>query len=214
MFHGFFIVGLAGATVVVSMFATQPASANKASEMAAILESCNSSTGQPQARIDACTRLIDSRYFTGDLLTNAFSFRSLSYIQLGQYERAIEDAGRAIARNPKEAGHFYARGTAYAQLKQFPRAIQDFDKAIALEPSEVNFNNRAYTYFQMGEFRRAIQDYDQTVALNPKSAGYRYMRGLAKLRSNDASGGNADIAAAVAIEPQVAEQYAAAGVTP
>ncbi len=54
---------------------------------------------------------------------------------------------------------------------------------------------------------RAIADYGAAVALNPKDAGSLYCRGMAKLRGGDKTGGNADIAAAKAIKPDIAEQY-------
>src|ERR1051325_5618980 len=108
------ITGLVGAAFAVSMLATQPASADKAGEMAALAESCSNVESQPQARLDACTRMIESRYFTDKRLTLAFHFRSVSHFQLGQHQRAIEDAGRAIGRDPKFAGAFYMRGAFYA----------------------------------------------------------------------------------------------------
>ena len=40
------------------------------------------------------------------------------------------------------------------------------------------------------------------------------MRGIAKLKLSDAAGGNADIAAAKAILPDVAEKFADYGVNP
>jgi len=40
------------------------------------------------------------------------------------------------------------------------------------------------------------------------------VRGLAKLKTNDASGGNADIAAAKALDPTIADTYTAYGVGP
>ena len=40
------------------------------------------------------------------------------------------------------------------------------------------------------------------------------MRGLAKLKSGDRAGGNADIAAAAALDPKIAAIYAGYGVKP
>jgi hypothetical protein len=47
--------------------------------------------------------------------------------------------------------------------------------------------------------------------LNPKSASSFYGRGFAKLKKGDSAGGEADIAAAKAINPAIAEQYAGYG---
>jgi hypothetical protein len=49
---------------------------------------------------------------------------------------------------------------------------------------------------------------------DPKLASSLYVRGLARLKTADASNGNADIAAAKAIDPKIADTYAGYGVTP
>jgi hypothetical protein len=46
-------------------------------------------------------------------------------------------------------------------------------------------------------------DYSSALRVNPKSASSLYGRGLAKLKKGDTSGGNADIAAAKAIEANI-----------
>lgn len=48
--------------------------------------------------------------------------------------------------------------------------------------------------------------------LNPKVSFSLYGRGLAKLKSGDTAGGNADIVAAKAMNPKVADRYAKYGV--
>jgi hypothetical protein len=53
----------------------------------------------------------------------------------------------------------------------------------------------------------AIADDDAVAALNPTDAGSLFFRGMAKLRNGDKTGGDADIASAKAIKPDVAEQY-------
>jgi hypothetical protein len=45
-----------------------------------------------------------------------------------------------------------------------------------------------------------------------KDAGSLYGRGMAKLKTGDTVGGNVDIAAAKAIKPEIAEEYAGYGV--
>jgi len=66
---------------------------------------------------------------------------------------------------------------------------------------------------KLGAFDRAIADYGAAVAKNPKDADSLYGRGMAKLKSGDRAGGEADIAAAKAIKPDIAEVYRGYGVT-
>lgn len=193
--------------------------------------------------------MIQSKYFIDGALTDAYASRADAYFHLRQYQRAVDDSTRTIARKPDylvaymtralsyqflrqfqpaiedhtkvlalepepEAGNFNARGAAYTAAGQYKDAISNFNMAIALAPTSTSYNNRGYCYLLLGQFKRAIEDYDRAVAMAPNSAGVLYMRGIAKLRSNDKPGGNADIAAAVALEPKIAEEFAAAGVKP
>jgi hypothetical protein len=52
------------------------------------------------------------------------------------------------------------------------------------------------------------------LAQRPKFARSLYLRGLSRLKTRDAAGGDADIAAAKAIDPKIADEYARYGVTP
>jgi tetratricopeptide (TPR) repeat protein len=66
---------------------------------------------------------------------------------------------------------------------------------------------------KIGAFDPAIADYAAAIATNPKDADSLYGRGMAKLKSGDKSGGEADIAAAKAIQPDIADVYADYGIT-
>jgi hypothetical protein len=54
---------------------------------------------------------------------------------------------------------------------------------------------------------RALRDFDVAMRFDPKNALALYARGLTLLKKGDAEAGRADIAAAKAINPDVAEQY-------
>jgi hypothetical protein len=58
--------------------------------------------------------------------------------------------------------------------------------------------------FKRGELDRAIADFDASLRLDPKMAGSLYVRGVIKLKKGDTAGGNTDIAAAKAIQKDVA----------
>jgi tetratricopeptide (TPR) repeat protein len=66
--------------------------------------------------------------------------------------------------------------------------------------------------YKLGAFREAIADYGAAIAQNPKDAGSLYGRGMAKLKAGNIADGNADIAAAKAVEPDIADIYAGYGV--
>jgi hypothetical protein len=66
----------------------------------------------------------------------------------------------------------------------------------------------------MGRWADAIADYDAALHVDPNIASSRYKRGLAKLRMGHATQGNADVAAAKAIDAHIADLYAPMGVHP
>jgi Flp pilus assembly protein TadD len=68
-------------------------------------------------------------------------------------------------------------------------------------------DSRGFTYLKLGQFVKAIDDYNAVLARNPMDAGSLYGRGIAKLRTGDGSSGRADIAAANAVQPDIAEEY-------
>ena len=66
----------------------------------------------------------------------------------------------------------------------------------------------------MRQLPQAIADYDAALKVDPDPASALFGRGVARRRMGDVSGGNADIAAAIAIDGTVAEQLARRGVVP
>jgi tetratricopeptide (TPR) repeat protein len=73
---------------------------------------------------------------------------------------------------------------------------QDYEQAAALEE-----------LFAMVGLGRSIADLDAALKRNPQLAGSRYLRSVARQKRGDAAGGDADIASAIAIEPDIAGRY-------
>ena len=69
-------------------------------------------------------------------------------------------------------------------------------------------------HFRLRHFELAIRDYDAAIAAEPKVASSFYVRGLARAQQGDRRGADADLAAAVALDPGVAARYAGYGVGP
>jgi tetratricopeptide (TPR) repeat protein len=75
-------------------------------------------------------------------------------------------------------------------------------------------DSRGLVLLRMGEYDKSIADYDASLKINPKNAWSLYGRGIDKLRKRENSGGEADIAQATAIWPQVADEFKRRGITP
>jgi len=126
--------------------------------------------------------------------------------------RRIREYSKAIQLNPNDALAFIGRGAAFGFKGEYDHAIRDLEQAIRLDPRDPEaFNNRAFVHFRSGKFESAIADYDMALSLNPKSAEALFGRGTARLKIADAAG-NADIAAAYAVNAHVAEDMARLGI--
>ena len=55
--------------------------------------------------------------------------RGISYIEKGEFDKAIADYTEAIRLNPKNAKAYYNRGTSYAKKGEQDKADADFAKA-------------------------------------------------------------------------------------
>ena len=73
---------------------------------------------------------------------------------------------------------------------------------------------RGFAYLKLGQLDKALADYDAAFALTKSAdhADWLYVRGVAKLKKGDATGGNADIASAKAMKSDIAEEYATYGI--
>ena len=60
----------------------------------------------------------------------------------------------------------------------------------------------------------AIKEYDTVLRSDPEKPYSLYGRGMAKRRKGDVTGGEADMLAAKAIKPDIAEKFAEIGVRP
>jgi tetratricopeptide (TPR) repeat protein len=86
---------------------------------------------------------------------------------------------------------------------------------LGIAPNDANImDSRGFAYLRLRRLDDGLADYDEALKLNPKQASSLYGRGLAKLKKGDAAGGEADIAAAKAIQADIAEEFARYGVTP
>jgi tetratricopeptide (TPR) repeat protein len=101
---------------------------------------------------------------------------------------------------------------AKAIIGELQAALSDCNEALRLESNvAATFDSRGLTYLKMGQWDLAIDDYSSALRLDPKLASSLYGRGLAKLKTGDKAG-DADIAAAKAIETTIVRDFARYGV--
>src|SRR5258708_20288873 len=74
--------------------------------------------------------------------------------------------------------------------------------------------SRGVVRLRLGDYDKSIADFDAALALRPKSAWSLYGRGIAKSRRSYAVEGQADLTAAAAIWPSIADDFAKRRITP
>ena len=89
------------------------------------------------------------------------------------------------------------------QIKSCSELIQSGTEA--KENVAVAYFNRALAYENKEDYARAIADYSEALRLDPNDADSLFYRGLDKGRLGDKAGGEADIAAAKRINPNVGQ---------
>jgi tetratricopeptide (TPR) repeat protein len=92
--------------------------------------------------------------------------------------------------------------------------LADCDRSLQLDVASANaHDSRGFVLYRLNRFGAAIADFSKSIVLNAKLASAWYGRGLAKLRIKDLTAAR-DIARAKAIEPGIAERFAAYGIRP
>lgn len=85
---------------------------------------------------------------------------------LNRREEALDDIGKAIELNPKQAKCYYVRGVLLIELRRYQESISDFSKAIELCPSYSSFyTNRGYAYSELGQYENALVDFGKAIKL-------------------------------------------------
>lgn len=160
--------------------------------------------------LDAAARTVaptaDERLRIAQLYEGASAYAAA----VGQYDLWIhahpEDRELPAALN----GRCWARALTGQDL---PKALDDCNKALRLAPHTASFlDSRGLVRLRLGDWDKAITDYDEALKLNPKMAWSLYGRGLAKRHKGLTKEGDADIAAAVAITPELPERAKKFGV--
>jgi tetratricopeptide (TPR) repeat protein len=150
----------------------------------------------------------DARWTLGQLYANAGQFPEAVL----QYTKWID----SNAQGNKEMSSFLnSRCWIRAQWgHELDEALQDCNGALKLRPDSAAYlDSRGLVYLRKGDFKSSIADYD-SVLRKQQIPWSLYGRGIARLRTGDTARGNADIAAATALDKNIGAKAAKEGITP
>ncbi len=110
---------------------------------------------------------------------NDFLKKAKDTLSKGDTKEAIELAGQAIARDPKDPQGYLFRGVVHESMQRHGEAIQDFDKAIELNPKMAEaYDRRGSEHFKLGHIQESIKDFDKFLELRPAAKPGHWKRGI------------------------------------
>lgn len=145
-------------------------------------------------------------------LADAYNNRGLAWRLKGDPARALQDFDAALYLSPGNVDALYNRGLSLSDLKQYDRALAEFGALLQRRPGDFEIlEARAVVFLHLARFDAAVADYDLVLKASPNAASALFGRGLARRSAGDPARGNADIAAAKALQPGIADTFARVG---
>lgn len=99
---------------------------------------------------------------------------------MGNLQKALQDANKAIELDPKSSVAYVARGIIYSGLRHYQEAIVNYNKAIELDERSIQaYSDRGSVYGLLGNYKKCIEDTSKAIELDPKYNYSYYSRGWA-----------------------------------
>jgi tetratricopeptide (TPR) repeat protein len=145
-----------------------------------------------------------------------FVNRGNVYLDKHQYDLALHDLDEALRLDPKDEMEAIVNRCNVLTFKgDFPAAMADCQKALKQWPGDdYPLSRLGFLYFRMDKLDDSIRAYDAALAVpglgsyDPYDKAYPlYGRGLAKVKKGDKTGGEADRAAALALDKDIARDF-------
>jgi tetratricopeptide (TPR) repeat protein len=138
------------------------------------------------------------------------------YMALERPERAVVQLDQWLAARPKEINRESALNTrCWARVLlgvDLDRALDDCDDAVDADAKNAAYrDSRGWVYLRQGKYKKALADFDVSLEIQPKGAFSLYGRGLAKARLGNAADGDADLATARKLQPDIERRLARTG---
>jgi tetratricopeptide (TPR) repeat protein len=166
--------------------------------------------------IDACTRAISSKHYSGHTLARLYLNRGVERRAKEDYETALADFGEAVKADKKYADAYFNRCSVFNFRKDYDSAITACGQAIALGASadavaagateklgkdhalSDYYAERGFAYFKKDDSLHALVDLDNAIRLNANNGRALKTRGLAYEAKGD-DRAEADLASAKAL---------------
>jgi tetratricopeptide (TPR) repeat protein len=165
--------------------------------------------GKPiEARMRACSTIIDAKPPTQDPRAEAYRIRGGAHSEKANYKQAIADFTEAIKLKGDDAASYFGRGQSRLAEGDAVGAVDDLTQAIRYsQPTSRLFVARGYALLVKGDAAEAVVDFSAALRLDPKNAAALNSRGLAYRKTGDLDKAIADYSAAIELNPVYALAY-------
>lgn len=126
---------------------------------------------------------------------------------LGEEDGALEQMDRLAAAGADSAYSRYVAAVIRRGQADYEAALRETDAGLALAPDDADLmEEKGGVYYMLDDPLSALEWLDKALAINPKLPGALFVRGLVRAELGDAAGAAADQAAAIALDPSLAEE--------
>ena len=200
-----------GAVASLFVFSDTPVIAQ---QRAPVYGQCANPSTPPDARIFACSAIIQSGRDGGRNLAVSYFNRGAAWLKKQGLDRAIADFDRAISVWPDYPIAYGARASAYLGKIDFDRALSDANDAIRLDPNLAPpYGIRAAVYTERCYLDRAMSEVERSIALNSQLAASYNVRGIIYLRRGVTDRAIDNFDHALRLDPQHAPALVNLGLT-
>ena len=167
----------------------------------------------PDARLSACTAIIESGNESPADLASAYYSRGAAYRLKSLFKLALDDFDSAIKADPTLIDAYGDRGITLTVLGRFVDAIADYSRVIESNPKlAYAYYNRGLCYELIGLDDLAIEDISASIEIEPR-AEFRYeRRATVYFRRNQLDKALEDYEKAIEINPEYPAALYARGI--
>ena len=124
------------------------------------------------------TRAYDSAVKSKSNDTYAWNEIGYSFLELGEYEKAIQCFDQSIRLDPNSSSAWNNKGEALCKQEKYNESIQAYEMSIEIDPKFTKpWYNKGIVFAHQGYYDAAIQCFNESIRLNPNPAGMFYRTG-------------------------------------
>lgn len=136
-------------------------------------------TGEPAARVAACTQQLGQRSLDTQARIRALVNRALAQEELEQAEAGLKDLQAAVDLDPTNALTLRTRAVVLHRLGRSADGLADLTRAITAHPDDLTlYKVRGNIYAETNQAGRAIEDFSKVLDVAPGDLQARQARAL------------------------------------